>query len=77
VRLSTWRDPGLQMRIPAYREIEKISLGARQLPVGEHMAAFAAIMDTVMSRALKTEDSSHAILTDAQKDATEKGLKFA
>ncbi len=76
VRLSTWRDPGLQMRIPAYREIEQISLGARQLPVGEHMAAFAAIVDKVMTRALQTDDSTRAILDDAQKEATEKGLRF-
>ncbi len=34
VRLSTWRNPELRARIPAYREIEAISLGARQLPTG-------------------------------------------
>ncbi|MDE3200673.1 MAG: extracellular solute-binding protein [Acidobacteriota bacterium] len=77
VRLSTWREPSLQIRIPAYREIERISLGARQLPRGERMAEFATIVDNVMSRALKTDDSSQAILADAQKESMEKGLKFS
>ena len=34
VRLSTWRNPELQARIPVYRGVESISLGARQLPYG-------------------------------------------
>lgn len=76
VRLTTWRDPCLQLKIPAYREIEKISLGARQLPRGAQMAEFASIVDGVMSRALKSDESTHAILEDAQRQATEKGLRF-
>jgi multiple sugar transport system substrate-binding protein len=76
VRLSTWRDPDLQMHIPVYAEIEKISLGARQLPVGEHMAEFAAIVDRVVTRALSTSDTTECILAEAQQEATAKGLKF-
>lgn len=76
VRLSTWRDPGLRARIPAYREIEEISLGARQLPVGERMAELAAIVDKVVTRALTTSDATQMILEDAQQEANAKGLKF-
>ena len=58
VRLSTWRNPELQARIPVYREVETISLGARQLPSGPAMASFAAIIDDVITRALTTNEPS-------------------
>lgn len=73
-RLSTWRNPALQAEIPAYRHIESISLGARRIPVGPHTAAFAAIVDTVITRALTTSESSLAILTEAQNQIDSKGL---
>lgn len=73
-RLSTWRDAALQSRIPAYREIESISLGARQLPTGPQMAIFAAIIDAVVTRALTTHDASAAILEGAQREIDQKGI---
>jgi multiple sugar transport system substrate-binding protein len=76
VRLSTWRDPGLQARIPVYREIEAISLGARQLPSGPAMASFAAIIDEVITRALTTSEPSAAILESAQLKIDSKGILF-
>ncbi len=76
VRLSTWRNPELHARIPVYREIEGISLSARQLPCGPHMAAFAAIVDAVVTRALTTSDPTLAILKAAQFAADSKGLRF-
>ena len=76
VRLSTWRDPELQARIPVYQEIEAISLGARQLPTGPQMAAFASIVDAVMTRALGTNDATLAILEAAQSAIDSKGIKF-
>jgi len=75
-RLSTWRNPELQARIPAYRDVEAISLGARRLPAGPGMAAFAAIIDGVVTRALKTNDSTADILRSAQSDIDSKGLIF-
>ncbi len=77
VRLSTWRDEALQARIPAYREIESISLGARQLPVGPQMAAFARIIDGVVTRALTTTDASLAILNAAQLEIETKGIELS
>jgi multiple sugar transport system substrate-binding protein len=73
-RLSTWRSPALQARIPAYREIEAISLGARQLPRGPHMAEFASIIDGVMTRALITDVATAAILEEAQREIERKGI---
>jgi multiple sugar transport system substrate-binding protein len=73
-RLSTWRNPALQAEVPAYREIESISLGARQLPMGPQMASFAALIDTVITRALTTTRSSRAILEEAQFEIDSKGL---
>jgi multiple sugar transport system substrate-binding protein len=76
VRLSTWRNPTLQARIPVYREIEAISLGARQLPSGPAMASFAAIVDDVITRALTTGEPSAAILESAQLTTDSKGILF-
>lgn len=76
VRLSTWRNPDLQARIAPYRDIEEISLGARQLPTAPGMATFAAIIDGVVTRALTTNDSTADILRSAQNEIELKGLKF-
>jgi multiple sugar transport system substrate-binding protein len=76
VRLSSWRDPELQSLIPVYCEIEKISLGARQLPAGPHMAAFAAIIDTLITRALTTSDPTPAILQSAQHEIDTQERRF-
>ncbi len=75
-RLSTWRNPELQARIPVYREVEAISLGARQLPSGPAMASFAAIIDDVVTRALTTDEPSAAILDSAQREIDNKGILF-
>jgi multiple sugar transport system substrate-binding protein len=76
-RLSTWRNPALQARIPAYREIEGISLGARQLPAGPKMAEFANVIDAIVTRALSTEEATTAILEEAQLEIERKGIRFA
>lgn len=76
VRLSTWRNEDLQQRIPAYREIEAISLGARNLPTGPQMAEFAAIVDGIATRAVTTDDPSAAILMEAQHRIEAKGIQF-
>lgn len=76
-RLSTWRNPELQAQIPVYRQVEAISLGARQLPAGPQMAAFAAIIDSVVTRALSTDDATAAILKAAQHEIDSKGIRFS
>ena len=77
VRLSTWRDMELPSRIPPYREIEAISLDARQLPAGPQMAAFAAIIDGVVTRALNSNDATTAILDAGQLQIRKLGIKFS
>ena len=76
VRLSTWRDAGLQARIPAYANIEEISLGARQLPVGPKMAAFASVIDRILTRAITTADSTMRILEEAQHEIDRGEIRF-
>jgi multiple sugar transport system substrate-binding protein len=76
-RLSTWRNPELQSRIPVYREVEAISLGARQLPTGPDLASFAAIIDAIITRALTTSEPSAAILKSAQREIDTKGIRFS
>lgn len=76
-RLSTWRNSALQAEIPAYSDIESISLGARQLPVGREMASFASVIDTVVTRSLTTRASSLTILEEAQTEIESKGLVLA
>ena len=75
-RLSTWRNPALQQRIPVYREVEAISLAARQLPTGPDMASFAAVIDDVIGRATTTDEPSAAILASAQREIDSKGILF-
>ncbi|HUB30250.1 MAG TPA: extracellular solute-binding protein [Terracidiphilus sp.] len=77
VRLSTWRDVALQARIPAYGNIEDISLGARQLPAGPQMAEFAGIIDSVLTRAITTTDATADILEQGQREIESKGIRFA
>lgn len=77
VRLSSWRNPELQAQIPPYREIERISLGARQLPTGEKMSVFASLLDTVVTQALSTQLPSAAILEEAQQEIDRRGIRFA
>jgi multiple sugar transport system substrate-binding protein len=77
VRLSTWRDPELQARVPAYGSIERISLGARQLPTGPQMADFAKVIDEMVTLALTTEASTVAILKEAQHKIESEGIRWA
>ena len=76
-RLSTWRNPELQSRIPVYRDVEAISLGARQLPTGPGLASFAAIIDEIITRALATSEPSAAILKSAQREIDAKGIRLS
>ena len=76
-RLSTWRNADLQARIPVYREVEAISLGARRLPTGPAIAAFAKVIDDVITRALTTSEPSAAILESAQRQIDDKGIRFS
>lgn len=76
VRLSTWRNADLQAEIPAYREIEGISAGARQLPRGNQMSAFASLIDMLVTRALETGDPTETILKEAQHEIERKDIQF-
>lgn len=76
VRLSSWRNVALQAEIPAYREIERISLGARQLPQGEKMPALASLLDTVVTRALGSSDPTETILEEAHQEIQRKDIRF-
>lgn len=76
VRLSTWRNAELRAQAPPYREIEAISLGARTLPTGPHMAEYAKIIDALLTRALTTDTASAALLEEAQQQAEQQGIVF-
>ena len=76
-RLSTWRNAELQSRIPAFRSIESISVGARHLPAGPKMAAFASIIDAVITRSLTTAVDSAVILKAAQQQIESQGISFS
>jgi len=77
VRLSTWRNQELQSRVQTYASIERISLGARQLPTGPQMAAFANVIDKIVTRALTSEAATVAILKEAQHKIESKGIRWA
>ncbi|MGA8043665.1 MAG: extracellular solute-binding protein, partial [Terracidiphilus sp.] len=75
-RLSTWRDPGLRAEVPVYAQVENISLRARTLPAGPSMAAFASIVDGIMTRALRTTDPTVTILEEAQQEVDRAQLRL-
>lgn len=77
VRLSTWRDAEVQRTIPAYREIEEISMGARRLPRTAALPAFAEIVNEIVERALGSEEASGTILERAQRRGVAEGIRFA
>jgi multiple sugar transport system substrate-binding protein len=77
VRLSTWRSADLQQRVPCYRRIEEISLGARRLPRTRSLPAFAEIVDLMIVEALTTNEPSAAILHRAQQRVVERRIAFA
>ena len=74
VRLSTWRNREVQKEIPVYERLEELSLGARQLPRSRNLAAFAEIINEVMTEALVREDPSSSILIRAQENASKRGI---
>ncbi len=76
VRLSTWRSPALQEEIPVYAQLERISMRARTLPSCSSMAAFASIVDEVITRALHTVDPTVAILEEAQQQVDRAQLRL-
>jgi multiple sugar transport system substrate-binding protein len=76
VRLSTWRNPGVQQQIPAYSKIEEISLGARKLPRSKNLPAFAEILNDVAVQALTTQEASATILAKAQQRITAQRITF-
>lgn len=76
VRLSTWRDAEVQRRIPVYRNLEEISLGARRLPRSRALPAVALIVNDVVTAALKTKEPSADILRRAQQRVQEQKLRF-
>lgn len=76
VRLSTWRDAGVQQAIPAYERIEEISLGARKLPRSRNLPAFAEILNDVAMEALKTDEPSAEILARAQQRIDAQRINF-
>lgn len=76
VRLSTWRNPTLHKEIPVYTKLERLSMRSRTLPSGPGMAAFASIVDGVMTRALRTVDPTVAILDEAQQQVDRAQLRL-
>ena len=51
-RLSTWRDPEVQRRFPAYAVVEELHQGAMTLPAISQYPAINAVLNTMMTRAL-------------------------
>lgn len=56
--------------------MERISLGAWQLPQGEKMPTFASLLDTVVTRAPGSRDPTETILEEAQHKIESKDIRF-
>ncbi|MBT9330831.1 extracellular solute-binding protein [Paracidobacterium acidisoli] len=76
VRLSTWRDAEVQRMVPAFREIEAISMGARRLPRTSGLPEFAEVVNGVVEAALESDEPSASILQRAQQQSLAKKIRF-
>jgi multiple sugar transport system substrate-binding protein len=76
VRLSSWNDKAIQAAIPAYRDLEKLSLHARTLPRSSELPKLAAIVNEAVQLALTTEQSSAEILMHAQRRAVAENVRL-
>jgi multiple sugar transport system substrate-binding protein len=76
VRLSSWNDKAIQAAIPAYRDLEQLSLHARTLPRSRDLPKLAAIVNEAMQLALASEQSSAEILKHAQSRAAGENVRL-
>lgn len=65
-RRSTWSDRRINAQIPYYGKLAMLHERARQMPRRADLAAFAEIVDAMLSRALATAIPTRQLLREAQ-----------
>jgi multiple sugar transport system substrate-binding protein len=69
-RLSTWADPEVNALIPFYAELPRLHEGTRTLPRSRTLPALIHIIDQAVHAAITGDESSEAILRQAQASAS-------
>lgn len=67
VRRSTWADAQVNRLVPFYHELDTLHASARELPLHPRLAEIAQAIDALLARALDTDESSRALLAEAQR----------
>lgn len=65
-RISTWRDPEVNKKVPYYHRLEKLHRNARTLPRRADWAKIADIIDQLVLKTINTDTAIPEILTNAQ-----------
>ncbi len=67
VRRSTWSDEEVNRLIPFYHKLDALHGHARELPLHPRLAEVSRVIDELLARALDTDESSRALLAEAQR----------
>ena len=65
-RRSTWTDPEVNAAIPFMRRLDELHAPARELPRSQTWPRLVQIIDAAVQKAIKGDDSTEAILREAQ-----------
>ncbi|RFU48435.1 extracellular solute-binding protein [Paraburkholderia sp. DHOC27] len=65
-RLSTWRDAEVNARIPFYHKLEALHESAREMPRHARLADISHAVDTMIERAVNSNEASRALLEATQ-----------
>ncbi|MDZ4718362.1 MAG: extracellular solute-binding protein [Roseiflexaceae bacterium] len=68
-RLSTWVDPQVNAAIPFYHRLADLHQTTRELPRSRSLPNLVHVIDNAVQRAITTNDSTAAILREAQQAA--------
>jgi multiple sugar transport system substrate-binding protein len=67
--LSTWNDPEINKQIPFFADLPEIHRHARSFPVDRRFPSLAHAIERGVTRAIETDDSTQAIMSQMQLDA--------
>ena len=67
VRRSTWSDEEVNRRVPFYHKLDALHEHARELPLHPRLAEVSRVIDELLARAIDTDESSRALLDEAQR----------
>jgi multiple sugar transport system substrate-binding protein len=68
-RRSTWTDPAVNREVPFYHKLDELHEHARELPRDTRLPSYAAILDRMLARGIKTDTPSTTLIAEAMAEA--------